>query len=180
MIRIIGGTLKGVQLHCPPPSFTRPTKNQTREAVFNILHHRFHIFDHPIHVLDAFAGSGALGLEALSRGAQHIYFIEKHHPPLMCLKKNIEGVKGENQTTIFKKDIAQCKVYPVDLIFCDPPYGKYSLQNTLSVLQGWMHEETLFVWECPKEDTPASLNSFTKINERIYGQTSVSFWKKSK
>jgi 16S rRNA (guanine966-N2)-methyltransferase len=175
MIRIVSGRFKRSTLLLPPASKTRPTKDQAREAIFNILEHKFHIFDEPITVLDAFAGSGALGLEALSWGARKCYFVENDREVFPILKKNIEKLCIDEEAILLKKNVmVPSKINEkVDLVFADPPYGIYDLENILSVLKPWFKETTLFVWE---SSSPVKKSSSMEIlEERHYGIAYITF-----
>lgn len=122
-MQIIGGEFKKRKLYAPKGEQTRPSKNMLRETFFNICMQRIAgcIF------VDVFAGSGAMGFEALSRGAKHVYLIENHKNALAAIQKNIELLKVHNQVTLLKGDafahLLKIKDYP-DLVFADPPYAK--------------------------------------------------------
>ncbi|MFN0065167.1 MAG: 16S rRNA (guanine(966)-N(2))-methyltransferase RsmD [Chlamydiales bacterium] len=124
MIRIIGGKYKGIRLLSPRGNETRPSLGKLRESFFNICQNsivgaRF---------LDLFAGAGAMGLEALSRGANHVTFVENAREALQTIKKNVSLLREESRVTILSLDVtvALKKMEgPFDLIFADPPYGKY-------------------------------------------------------
>lgn len=120
---IIGGEFKKRKLIAPKGEQTRPSKNMLRETFFNICSRYIEeaIF------ADLFAGSGAIGLEALSRGAKHVYFIENHKNAIQAIEKNIALLKVENRVTLLKGDVfthlPKIKGY-LDIIFSDPPYAK--------------------------------------------------------
>ena len=121
-MQIIGGEFKKRKLFAPKGDQTRPSKNMLRETFFNICFQRVEgaIF------ADLFAGSGAIGLEALSRGAKHVYFIESHKNAIQAIEKNIALLKVENRVTFLKGDVfnflPKIKGY-LDIIFSDPPYA---------------------------------------------------------
>lgn len=123
-LKIAGGVYKGLRLETPPSHITRPTAEMLREAVFNICQHKIEdaLF------LDLYAGSGAMGIEALSRGAKKAVFVEKNPLALTALKKNIEKVSANTQTQIFPYDIQlalkKIKDHLFDLVYIDPPYGE--------------------------------------------------------
>ena len=122
MLKIIGGIFKRRQLQVPTGLSTRPTSSRLRESVFNILQNVIE----EAKVLDLFAGSGAIGLEALSRGAKMVTFVEMERSALTCLKANVEALGVKDQTQIFFKDgLAFLKETPAtfDIIYIDPPYG---------------------------------------------------------
>ncbi len=127
-MQIIGGQFKKRKIFTPHGEQTRPSKNILRETLFNIsaLHIEGAIY------ADLFAGSGAVGFEALSRGAEHVYFIENHKNAIAAIKKNIELLKVEDQTTLIQGDVlTHFKKIPhfCDLVFADPPYQKAPLTS---------------------------------------------------
>jgi len=154
-IKIISGQLKGSVLVVPEPA--RPTLLRSRQSLFDILvstgdssSDPQHFFENKI-ILDCFAGSGALGIEALSRGAQFAYFVDISQKSIDAIYKNIQKLKLENQSKIIKTDIFKIKrnAQPSDVIFVDPPYGKVSIAKTIKCLneKGWIKEDTLIVIE---------------------------------
>ena len=154
-IKIISGQLKGSVLVVPEPA--RPTLLRSRQSLFDILvstgdssSDPQHFFENKI-ILDCFAGSGALGIEALSRGAQFAYFVDISQKSIDAIYKNIQKLKLENQSKIIKTDIFKIKrnAQPSDVIFVDPPYCKVSIAKTIKCLneKGWIKEDTLIVIE---------------------------------
>ena len=180
MLKIISGRFRQKRLHLPDEKVTRPTMDRVREAIFNILLHQYHIHFDQITVLDAFAGSGAMGLESLSRGAKHIYFVEQDVKVRTVLENNIKLLLGENQTTVLGTDVLKLgkASNPVDLVFLDPPYKSDLIEPACSYLykQGWIHEKTLLCIESTSKNIPASIPSFKKLEQRVYGQSGISFW----
>lgn len=124
MLRITTGKFKGKHLKLPPESITRPSSDRLRQAVFNILSNMMSF--NGIHVLDGFAGSGAFGLEALSRGAAEVVFCENNPLVQKVLKENIENtVKANYQNLTIASDLFGLKpVCPFDIVFLDPPYDQ--------------------------------------------------------
>lgn len=122
MIRIIAGDFKGRRLKTPPTDKTRPTADRVRESWFSILQRSIR----SARVLDLYAGSGALGLEALSRGAQSVDFVEVRRAPLASLRANIASLKVADRTTIHRVDALrfaqQLQPGQYDVVFADPPY----------------------------------------------------------
>jgi 16S rRNA (guanine966-N2)-methyltransferase len=149
MLRIISGRFKRSILEMPPSLKTRPTKDQARESLFNVLKHRFNVFDHSIVVVDAFAGSGSLGFEALSNGAQKCYFIENDSKVLSTLYKNVQKLNLCNEAKIIKGNVFSNHQFheKIDLIFADPPYGIYETKVILCALKQWASPDSLFVLE---------------------------------
>lgn len=130
-MKIIGGEFKGRRLKTPA-MVTRPTSGQLREALFNILGD---VTD--FNVLDLFAGTGAIGLEALSRGAAHVTFVEQSRAALRVLRDNIALLSAHNRTTLTGKDVLKTLTHnshSYDLIFADPPYDKGLAQRTLDLI----------------------------------------------
>lgn len=121
MLRIIAGKFKGRRLNTPNGPSTRPTQEVLRESVFNICQS----YIEGAYVLDLYAGSGAIGFEALSRGAQHVTFIEQHRNAIQCIQKNIQILEVQSQTTLIPRDakIALSRIStPFDIVYIDPPY----------------------------------------------------------
>ena len=182
-MRIIGGTARG--LHLTPvgagdaAAHLRPTSDRVREAIFNLLINGG--YGNPVagaRVLDAFAGTGALGLEALSRGAAHATFLDTGAPALALVNRNITLMRAESRTTALKRDTTRpgpCpgSGTPHTLIFLDPPYGKALGEAALTALlsSGWLAPEALVVWEERTHPTPPE--GFDKLDQRRYGDTSV-------
>jgi 16S rRNA (guanine966-N2)-methyltransferase len=178
-MRIISGKFGSRKLLSPPPTITRPTSDRTRESVFNIINSLSEFKLEDATVLDAFAGSGALGLEALSRGAAHVTFLEKNPHAIYTLKENIALLGIYPQCSVMMGDAtkppkAPC---PVNLVFLDPPYDQVLEDSCLTALhdQGWVNSETLIVLET---STKRALNlppQAALIDQRRYGAALVSF-----
>lgn len=180
-MRIVGGEFRGRPLAAPHSNAIRPTTDRTREAVFNVLAHRFPDRLEGKRVLDLFAGTGALGLEALSRGASYAVFIEESAEGRGLVRTNVEAFGLTGRTKIFRRDATSLgeigTVTPFDLIFADPPYGKgMGEQALLSARQGgWLNPGALCVVE---EVASASFQlgqGFSIIDERNYGETVMRF-----
>lgn len=180
-MRIDAGSHKGTKLVAAEGDDVRPTSDRARQAIFNVLMHRFDAV-RGAKVLDAFAGSGALGLEALSRGADSLVAFEIARPALEALKRNIKACHEIARTLVFSSDVrnpphaASQKHYaPCSLVFLDPPYEKGLIPPTLIALQaaGWIAPEALIVAEmAAKEDLP-EIAGFTIEDERRYGKAKV-------
>ena len=182
-MRVVGGTFKGRALATPGGRATRPTTDRAREAVFNILEHA------PwapgvagTRVLDLFAGSGALGLEALSRGAAFCLFVETDPAARGAIRDNIEAFAVFGATRIHRRDATALGLRPAgldapfNLVFLDPPYGAGLGEATLAGLGsgGWITPDALIVFECAAQETPA-LAGFTQLDSRTYGAARVMF-----
>ncbi len=179
-LRIIGGEFKGRKLLSVRGAHTRPTADRIREAIFNILSSRVC----EAVVLDLFAGTGALGLEALSRGAQSAFFIETNKDTLSILKRNIHACHVEDQATVVQWNIVKnlnC-IRSTDpafhLAFMDPPYNKRFVEPTLSNLHESCCLKTnarVVIEHSPLEALPDGTGPFELIDQRSYGKTLVSF-----
>jgi len=178
-MRIIGGNSRG--LHLSPvgegdaKAHLRPTSDRVRESIFNLLINGG--YGNPVAgatVLDVFAGTGALGLEALSRGADHACFVENGAAASAILKRNIALMRAEDRTTHLRRDATkpgQPPGTPFTLVFLDPPYGKAMGEAALTALAPWLAPGALIVWEENTAPTPPP--GFTPVDQRKYGDTLV-------
>lgn len=182
-MRIIGGRFRGTALAAvgkgDPGAHLRPTSDRVRESLFNVLQGGRH--DDPVtgaRVLDLFAGTGALGLEALSRGADHATFVENGRAALTLLRQNIAKTRSEADTNVAARDAT--RLGPREgpgftLVFLDPPYGKDLGERALSAAaaNGWIAPGAMIVWEdsAPKE----ALAGFSHLETRRYGDTHITF-----
>jgi 16S rRNA (guanine966-N2)-methyltransferase len=184
-VRIVGGRHKGRGLVAPSGSDTRPTADRARETLFNILAHAsftdFSLVE--ALVLDAFAGSGAVGLEALSRGAAKAFFFDTDAAALAALRKNIATFGEESRTEVRRADATRppLAVTACDLIFLDPPYGKGLTGQALSALlaQGWIGEQSLIVAEVAAKEAFSPPLGFTLLGERASGAARFIFLARS-
>ncbi len=177
-MRIIAGKWRGRQLEQPPQTITRPTTDRVREALFNILISRIGTFD-GLHVLDAFAGSGALGLEALSRGAKHVMFAEKDKNALRILQHNVAKLKCEEHVSITTDAFKINKSEQLfDLVFMDPPYcaGLESELFSFLTQQNLISDETLIVIESHADAVPMTIKRAKCHDYRVYGNCALSFF----
>ena len=157
-MRIIAGTLRSRSLQAPPGLATRPTSDRLRETLFNVLAPRIE----GAHVLDLYAGSGAVGIEALSRGAAHVRFVEKSPPALKVLRANLERLDLKTRTGIFAMSASSCLKMPFekpgfDIVFLDPPYdAQHEYDTTLGLLggnaRGWLSRDALVIVEHRRKD----------------------------
>jgi len=181
-MRIVGGSLRGRRLNTPKSDIIRPTTDRVRESLFNVLTHGLDDFDlENQSVLDLFAGSGALGLEAISRGAIFALFVEQSAEARGLIRKNIEDLGLTGITKIFRRDATKLgpiqRFDPFQLIFLDPPYGKSLGEKALfaALEGGWLAENAVCIFE---EKTDAEINlpkGFKTIDDRTYGDTRVIF-----
>ena len=188
-MRIIAGRFRGTQLKAPGAAgggaaHLRPSSDRTREAVFNLLAHG----GEPLpsgamppegaRVLDLFAGTGALGLEALSRGAARVCFVDDHAPSRGLIRDNADRLGVTGEVKIWRRDAT--KLGPnrgpgFDLVFLDPPYGKALGERALAAATegGWIAPGALVVWE-ERSGQPVTLpDSFAPLDERAYGEACV-------
>ena len=177
-MRIIAGRFRGTALASvgkgDPAAHLRPTSDRVRESLFSMLTHRDVI--RGARVLDLFAGTGALGLEALSRGAKEVCFVENGRAGQRLISENIEKLRVEAETTLMRNDATRLGAWPsapFDLVFLDPPYGKELGEQALAALRdnGWLSPGATIVWE---ENTPMQApDGFEKLDSRRYGDTHV-------
>ena len=176
-MRIVGGAHRGKRLIAPKGLATRPTTDRTRESLFNILSNKVELDG--LRVLDLFAGTGALGLEAISRGAGFSLFIEMASPARAAIRQNIEALQVVGNTKIFRRDAIKLgaigTMKPFDLVFADPPYGKgLGEKAAASLLEGgWLAKEAVFILEEASENFPASLKGFQLMDQRKFGETTI-------
>jgi len=176
-VRIIGGQHKGRRLQAPKGKNVRPTSAAIREAVFNVLSQ----WDpSPIHnglVLDLFAGTGALGLEALSRGARQATFVESHPEAAATIRANINLLGEERRTRLITQDVLRLPSsnQSADLVFLDPPYGLNLMKKAVRAARNsrWVTANSLLVMEMAATDEIVEPEEFCVLWVRIYGQTQV-------
>jgi 16S rRNA (guanine966-N2)-methyltransferase len=182
-MRIVGGRHRGRRLLAPPGEAVRPTSDRAREALFNILSHgRFAAGGLPFAdaaVLDAFAGTGAFGLEALSRGATEAVFIEREREALATLRRNIETLGETTRTRVLLGDATRPPRAAVacGVAFLDPPYRSGLASPALAALAaaGWLTTDALVVIEtAAREEMPLEAG-FTVLDERAYGAARLVF-----
>jgi 16S rRNA (guanine966-N2)-methyltransferase len=182
-VRIIAGRHRGRLLQAPPGETVRPTGERAREALYNILAHGKFASSGPayagVRVLDAFAGTGAFGLEALSRGAGNVVFIENNRAALAALRTNIATLAEEQRADIVSGDATAPPraPAPVALAFLDPPYGKGLAAPALTALAaaGWLAEGTLCVVEMAAKERLEPPPGFISLDERRYGAARLVF-----
>jgi 16S rRNA (guanine966-N2)-methyltransferase len=181
-VRIVGGSLSGRVLRAPGGAATRPTSEKVREAVFNILGNLLGSIDGD-HVLDLFAGSGAVGIEALSRGAARATFIDAARPALIAIRTNLrelgladraEVVAGDAVTSIARHQPAA----PWRLVFVDPPYrSELATRAVLALPSGHLAPDAVVVIEHDRRNAPPdALGSLLRTDLRRYGDTLISFF----
>jgi len=183
-MRIVGGTFKGRTLAAPSDQSTRPTSDRAREAVFNILSHGIDGFTlEGVRVMDLFAGTGALGLEAISRGARFCQFVDEGTEARGLIRRNADALGVIGQVKIWRRDatkLGPCAPQtPFDLVFADPPYGKGLGERALgSLVEGqWLSANAMAVLEEKAEVQVAEVPGLTLLDMRLYGDTQVRFYR---
>jgi 16S rRNA (guanine966-N2)-methyltransferase len=181
-VRIVAGRHRGRGLLSPPGETVRPTSDRAREALFNILSHGPLAEGIPfagVAVLDAFAGTGALGLEALSRGAAAAAFIEQDREALAALRRNIAALGENSRSRIVPGDATRPPRAPsaYALAFLDPPYRSGVAAAALTALDaaGWLEPDALAVVELAAREHLAPPVGFSLLDERVYGAARLLF-----
>ena len=187
-MRIVGGAYRGRALVAPDGRATRPTSERTREALFNILAHgladgRETPLPQGARVLDLFAGSGALGLEALSRGALRVLFIDNAADARAAIRENIERLSAAGAAKLYRRDATRLGPMesncggPFDLVFLDPPYHSQLIAPALQSLLdgGWLTPDAVLVIELATDETLPEHPGYAELDRRIYGDTMLVF-----
>ncbi len=181
-MRIIAGAWRGRTLAAPPGQATRPTADRVRQALFDMLLHApwgGRDVVEGVHVLDAFAGTGALGLEALSRGAARATFMERDRTALLALRANVAACKAADRATVLVADatLPPASTMPCGLVFLDPPYRQDLVPRALATLRaaGWIAPDALVVSETgAEEELPGSISP---LATRTHGAACVTIWR---
>lgn len=178
-MRIIAGQHRGLTLASvgkgDAAAHLRPTPDRVRESLFNVL--MAYSLPQDARVLDLFAGTGALGLEALSRGAEHVTFVDSGRVAQKLIRENLSKAKREGDATLLPvaaQKLPKAQI-PCDLIFMDPPYGRgFGLTALMTAkAQGWIAAGSLVVWE---ENAPQPAPAgFSLLDQRRYGDTHLTF-----
>ena len=180
-MRVVGGRLKGRNIAAPSSRDIRPTADRLRESVFNIL---IHAYDDPIEdarVLDLFAGTGALGIEAVSRGAAFTLFVDNGAEARALLRNNVEALGLGGVTKVYRRDATHLgpahPVEPFALAFLDPPYGRGLGEKALASLRdgGWLTPDALLIVEESKAANFAAPDGFEQLERRAYDDTEFVF-----
>ncbi len=179
-MRIVAGRFRGRAIAAPKDESVRPTSDRVRESLFNILEHGIAGFSlSGARVIDLFAGTGALGLEALSRGAAFCLFVDEAVPARALIRTNIELLQLTGATRIFRRDATNLgpagTMAPFALAFLDPPYGKGLGERALRALAdgGWLSPGAVTVLEERLGASIALPGGFTEIDRRTYGDTQI-------
>jgi len=180
-MRIVGGRLRGRALAGPKSPAIRPTADRLRESLFNILAHGYGDPVTGARVLDLFAGTGALGLEAMSRGAAFALFVDDGADARALIRANVEALGLGGTTRIFRRDATRLgaahPLEPFGLAFADPPYGQGLAQRALEAARdgGWLTPDALAVVEEAVAAKFAAPEGFEEIERRDYDETEFIF-----
>lgn len=180
-MKIIGGSFSGHSIIAPKGRTSRPTAARTRESLFNILAHREDFVFDGARVVDLFAGSGALGFEAISRGASFCLFVETDAAARGAIRDNIDALSLFGVTRLHRRSATALGDKPAglgdrfDLAFIDPPYGKGLAQEALATLADghWLRSEALVAVEQGAKEDPALSAGFKEVDRRSYGDTQI-------
>lgn len=178
MVRITGGQFRSRPVHTPAGQGTRPTSDRVREALLSILGHRI---DWPCtSVVDLYAGTGALGLECLSRGARHVTFVEHDRRALLILRKNIDAFAVGSRATVLPMDVEKAATRAISesygLLLADPPYALVRGESLSLALSAWAKHaspDAVYVLEHRTGDVPPPIASFAVEQARVYGDTTL-------
>jgi len=173
-MRVIAGTAKGIPLQAVPGTGTRPISDRVKEAVFNILGESII----GSYVLDLFAGTGSVGIEALSRGAEQAVFVEKQPKAITTIRKNLQRARLQASARVVQADVFRFlagEPEPFDLIYVAPPQYEGLWKKTLLALEvspDWLHPDGLIIVQIfPKELESLTLSALCPIEQRKYGST---------
>ncbi len=185
-MRIVSGRFRGHRLHGPKDNNIRPTSDRIRESLFNILINK--LLERPgepaplagYRVLDLFAGTGALGLEALSRGADFVLFVEHDATARGIIRSNLEKLGVMRETQIYRRDATRLgprprNQAPFDLIFLDPPYGRDLAAEALrgAIADDWFAKEAIIIVEDARSASLPPIAQTTLIETRTIGETAL-------
>ena len=185
-MRIVGGELRGRPLATPKSQDIRPTTDRTRESLFNIVSHAYPDALDNSRVLDCFAGTGAVGIEALSRGASAAVFVETSVEGRGLLRTNVEALGLQGRTQILRRDATQLgqigTMMPFRFVFADPPYGHGFGEKAFSAAHagGWLVDGALAIIEERADVEPEVEHAFTPVDARAFGDTRMHFYRYSK
>lgn len=180
-MRIVGGRWRGRTLAAPKSSAVRPTSDRLRETLFNILAHAYGDPVAGARVLDLFSGTGALGLEALSRGAAFVLFVDDGAQARALIRRNAEALGAGGASRIFRRDATRLgpahPLQPFTLAFLDPPYGRGLAERALvsALAGGWLAPGALIVVEESKAVGFTAPEGFEEIERRVYDDTEAVF-----
>ncbi|AHB48095.1 DNA methyltransferase [Hyphomicrobium nitrativorans NL23] len=181
-MRVVGGKFRGRAIAAPRHEGVRPTSDRVRESVFNILEHGIAEFSlDGARVIDLFAGTGALGIEAVSRGAAYALFVEDAAEARALIRTNVEALGLTGSTRIFRRDATDLgpagTMAPFSLAFLDPPYGKGFGEAALAALRdgGWLTPGAVVMLEERGDAEVVLPDGFTELDRRRWGDTQAVF-----
>lgn len=186
-MRIVSGQYRGKAIVAPPGEATRPTSDRARQAVFNILEHAPWAPElRGARVIDVFAGSGALGLEALSRGASFCLFVETDEAARGAIRENIDAMQLFGVTRVHRRDATDLGPRPAsagapfDIAFLDPPYAKGLGEKAVAELKAgdWLASGAILMFERGRGEPDPVLDGFEQIDARDYGAARVLFFRR--
>ena len=184
-MRVVGGRLRSRPIASPKSDSVRPTSDRLREALFNILAHSYGDPVTDARVLDLFAGTGAIGIEAISRGADYALFVDEGVEARALLRDNVESLGLGGVTRIFRRDASRLGLaHPLDpfsLVFLDPPYSKGLAEKSLISARdgGWLMPEALLVVEEAADAGFKAPDGFAELERRRYDDTEFVFVRQS-
>jgi 16S rRNA (guanine966-N2)-methyltransferase len=182
-VRIVGGEFRGRPLATPKSNAIRPTIDRTRESLFNIIGHVYPEALNGTRVMDVFAGTGAVGLEAVSRGCRHALFVENGVEGRGLLWENIDSLGLHGRARILRRDATDLgpsnNVEPFNLLFADPPYGQGLGEKALISAHkgGWLAPGALVILEENADVTVTADAVFKPLESRIFGDTRIEFFR---
>lgn len=180
-MRVVGGKMRGRSIASPDSQEIRPTQDRLRESLFNILMHAYGNPALDARVLDLFAGTGALGIEAVSRGAKFTLFVDNGAEARALLRNNVEALGLGGVTKVYRRDAtnlgAAHPLAPFSLVFLDPPYRMQLADKALASLRdgGWLADGALLVVEEAKVAGFAAPDGFRELERRAYDDTEFVF-----
>ncbi len=181
-MRVITGTAKGKRLLVPKDERVRPTTDRIKETLFNIINS----YVRDAVIIDCFAGTGGIGIEALSRGARQAYFIDNHRESIQLIKKNLEITRLEQKGTVLPIETSSAltslahKDVKADIIFMDPPYHLNIISSLIEIISQntLLAEDGIIIAEHDNGiELEDHIGSFTKVDQRDYGITVMSYYK---
>ncbi len=182
-MRIVGGEFRGRKLLSPNSQNIRPTTDRIKESLFNVLVHNYPEYLKQTRVLDLFAGTGALGIEALSRGAGFCQFVENSAEGVGILRKNLNKIGLNERTSIVKSDATHLATIgsqtPFNLVFADPPYSKgFGEKAAACLISGqWLTAQAILVLEENPKNAPDQLPGFERLYQKTCAGTAIGIFR---
>jgi 16S rRNA (guanine966-N2)-methyltransferase len=183
-MRITAGKFGGRTLYAPGGAAVRPTSDKVRQAIFNVIEHKDFGFVFRLEgarCVDLFAGTGAMGLEALSRGARYCLFVDADAGSRALIRENVEALGLTGASKIWRRDASALgqldTLAPFDLAFLDPPYRKDLVTPALASLRngGWLNKPSLVIAEMAQDEPAPCTQGYDVLDSRAYGDTAVLF-----